>query len=84
METNRPRQQRPEERMIPLGDVGRPRPVGKERRKDTGALDRHVQAATGIAPSEVVHQRRPTKPPLERTIRRWLGQPRTRRLSAAK
>ena len=47
METNRPRQQRPEERMIPLGDVGRPRPVGKERRKDTGALDRHVQAATG-------------------------------------
>ena len=72
METNTPRQQRPEERVIPLWDVGRPRPVGKERRKDAGARDRHVQAATGITPPEIVQQRRPTKPPLERTIRLWL------------
>ena len=72
METNRPRQQRPDERVIPLWDVGRSRPVGKERRKDAGALDRHEQAATGSAPSEVVQRRRPTKPPLERAIRLWL------------
>ena len=29
METNTPRQQRPEERVIPLWGVGRPRPVAR-------------------------------------------------------
>ena len=69
METNTPRQHRPEERVIPLWNVGRPLPVGKERRKDAGALDRHVQAGTRVAPSEVIQRRQPTRPPLEQTTR---------------
>ena len=72
METSTPRRQRPWDRMIPLWDVGRPRPVGNERRKDTGALDRHAQAATGTAPSELVQRRQPPKPQRERAVRLWL------------
>lgn len=74
MDTNTRSQARPKLHVIPLWDVGRPRPVGRERRKDTGALDRHAQAASGSAPAESVERRRrPSQQPLERTIRLWLG-----------
>lgn len=74
MDANTQCQSRPKLHTIPLWDVGRPRPVGKERRKNTGALDRHAQAATGMPPAEsVVRRQRPRQEPLERAIFLWLG-----------
>lgn len=74
METNTPGRRQPENRVvvIPLWDVGSPRAEGKERRKDRGTLDRHVQKATGSAPVELLQRREPPQPHRERAVRLWL------------
>ncbi len=74
MDTNTQWQPRPKLHVIPLWDVGRRRPLGKERRKNTGALDRHAQAATGAAPAKSVERRQaPPKEPVEQIIHLWIG-----------
>lgn len=73
MDTNAPYPPRPSERPIPLWNAGRPRPMGQERRKDTGAPDRHAHAETGQAPPESVQRRDSTRRrTVERAIRLWL------------
>lgn len=57
--------------VIPLWEAATPRPLGKERRKDGGTLDRHVQRATGVAPAESVQRRQPPQPQLERVASLW-------------
>ncbi len=74
METNTPVRRQRENRtvVIPLWEATIPRALGKERRKDGGTLDRHVQAATGVAPVECIQRRNPPPPQLERAVRLWL------------
>jgi hypothetical protein len=60
------------ELMIPLWDVGA-RPVRKERRRDPGALDRHVEAVTGQTPRGFVDKRSTRPEPVpEQLAKLWL------------
>lgn len=60
-----------QELVIPLWDVGARRPVRKERRRDTGSLDRHIQEMTGTPPSGFSARRRVPKQAVEVMVRLW-------------
>ena len=52
------RTNRPLEIPIPLGTVGPRRPADREQRKDPGALGRHIEERTGVAPMTCLLRRR--------------------------
>lgn len=58
---------------VPFWIVGERRPVGRERRKDPGALSRHIQQRNGTAPFSSLRRRRDDRPssPPERMIELW-------------
>ena len=61
------------ELVIPLWDIGPSLPPGMERRRDRGAVDRHVQARTGVAPEKAVLRRRPPRAQRpEQVVTLWL------------
>ncbi len=69
MDSKNQRESRPEELVIPLWEeVGPSCPMDKERQRNPDALDRHVPAATGVAPPE----ESPRQQPPEKMVRLWL------------
>lgn len=72
MDTHTTQPHTPQELVIPLWDVGARRPVRKERRRDTGSLDRHIQEMTGTPPLGFADRRqRLPKQAVEIMVRLW-------------
>jgi len=60
---------------IPLWIVGSRRPVDRERRKDPGALHRHIQSRSGVVPAGRLGSRASDPPSLPpRLVRLWSTQ----------
>ena len=72
---------RPLDISIPLWTVGRRRPDDRERRKNAGALDRHVEDRTGTAPVGCLQRRSADLPtPPTSMVSLWQDEPVTKQL----